>query len=460
MPARGERCRIAASEILLSSLLLIVLAWAAPASGQMAVIDLSQSDLTKVSPDAQAAILTAGIAAAWKDNKCTGAKVSLEKTFTDKAGGWLVQCREGKDYWALVSDRPKAATIVLPCTLARQSGTDCYANIKTATSEDIDQCAPRSDALDRVIRSCTAIIQSRRFDSNAAGLSLAHTFRALALASYQQLDLAIADFDRALVLQPDQIDTRYNRAVALERKGELDQALSDLAKVIQSRPEDINALHERGYVLLKKGDHDRAIADFDHVLRINPQFDKAIRNRAKAIKAKDSTQPGSNVVAAEIVPGPKTADEQAAYCMEASFGYAQQLGRLLPILRDNRSKGRAVLEANDVPPTERTKIAAAVAELDDSITLNDQKKKTWDSHLNVYIAYMQKRNVFGNSAVIAAMSGKARDDQQAVQNTYRACLRDCRTGDAACRTVCNQKAEVSEANTRMSRCADITGDFK
>lgn len=139
-----------------------------------------------------------------------------------------------------------------------------------------------------MIRSCTAIIQSHQFDNRPDVLYLGYVFRAAAFGNYQQLDLAVADFDKAVALQPANIDTRYNRAVALERNGEFDQALVDLAKVMEARPKDLNGLYERGYVYLKKGEYDRAIDDFDELLRINPQFDKAIRGRAEAQKAKDN----------------------------------------------------------------------------------------------------------------------------------------------------------------------------
>ena len=160
--------------------------------------------------------------------------------------------------------------------------------------------------------------------------------------------MAIADFDKAVALQPADIDTRYNRAVALERKGEFDRALVDLAKVIEARPKDLNGLYERGYVYLKKGEYDRAIGDFDELLRINPRFDKAIRRRAEAMKAKDNP-PSPKVAAVETTSFPTTSDEQAAYCMEASFGYIQQLTRLVAILRDNREKGQALLGGTTCP---------------------------------------------------------------------------------------------------------------
>jgi tetratricopeptide (TPR) repeat protein len=403
-------------------LVLGVLASSGTASAQMVSIDTPQSDLAKKPRAEQSAILADVIRGAWKGRNCGSPKVSLEKTYTDRGGGWLVSCEEGQDYWAVVADRPKSAVVVLPCILARQSGTDCYANLRTVLPEDIKQCAPPSGSLDRVIRSCTAIIQSHQFDNRPDVLHVGYVFRAAAFGSYQQFDLAIADFDKAVALQPTNVDTRYNRAVALERKGEFDQALVDLAKVIEARPKDPNGLYERGYVYLKKGEYDRATGDFDELLRTNPQFDKAIRGRAEAMKAKDNPL-SPKLAAVETTSFPTNSDEQAAYCMETSFGYAQQLTKLLAILRDNREKGQALLGGTSLSPPDRAQLVSQMSALNDNIASRDAERKTWESNLGVFTAYMQKNSLFGNSNLVAAMSRQVGKDQEAVRSTYQACLR-------------------------------------
>jgi tetratricopeptide (TPR) repeat protein len=443
---------------LVSALLLIVPVLCGPASAQMAIIDTLQSDLLKKPAPKQSTILADAVRGAWKGRSCTSAKVSLEKTYDNRSGGWLVLCSEGQDYWALVQERPRSAAVVLPCILARQSGTDCYANAQTVSPDSIEQCASSPGLLDRVIRSCTAIIQSHQFDSKPEAVSLFHRFRAIAFAGYQQYDLAITDLDKAVALQPSNIDTRYSRAVTLERKGEFDQALVDLAKVLEARPNDLNGLYERGYVYLKKADYDRAIGDFDRVLRIDPQFEKAIRNRAAAIKAKDGPP---QVAAVEATSFPTNADEQAAYCMEASFGYAQRLTKLLAILRDNHEKGQALLAGSNVSPADRSQLTAQLTALSGSISANDSKKKTWDANLTAFVNYLQKRDLFTKSPnIVASMSGRVRGDQEAVHSTYNACLRGCAPNNAACKQACDENADKSEASKRMLRCADIIAGFK
>jgi tetratricopeptide (TPR) repeat protein len=283
-------------------------------------------------------------------------------------------------------------------------------------------------------------------------------FRAVAFGGYQQLDLAIADFDKAVALQPARFETRFNRAVTLERKGEFDQALNDLAKVIEARPDDQNVLFERGYVYLKKGDYDRAIDDFDKVLRSNPQFEKAIRARAEAVKAK-ADPPSQKVAIAETAAFPQTVDEQAAYCLEASFGFSQRLTKLAAMLRENREKGQALLDGTTLSASDRTLLAAQMNALSDRIASNDAEKKSWDASGQVFVAYAQRKGLFNNPNLIASMSGQVRKDQEAVSSTYKACHRGCAPNDDSCRSTCNEKANGSDANKHMLHCAEIVTRF-
>jgi tetratricopeptide (TPR) repeat protein len=443
-------------------MVLLALVWSGPLSAQVAPTDIAQSELVKKSAIEQSAILAEFVRTASKSRNCASAKASLEKTFDDRSGAWLVLCEEGQDYWAVVRDQPKSAAMVLPCILARRSGIDCYANVRTALPEDIRQCAPPSGSLDRVIRSCTAIIQSHQFDDKPDTIFRSYTFRAVAFGGYQQYGLAIADFDKAIALRPGDVQVRFNRAVTFERKGEFDQALVDLAEVVKAWPNEVNGLFERGYVHMKKGDYDRAIDDFDQALRIDPRFEKAIRSRAEAVKAKEnSAQPSAKVATVEAPSLPATADQQAAYCLEASFGFAQRLTKLVEILRANRDKDQALLGGANMSPTEKAQLVARITALNDSIASNDAKRAAWTANASVFATYVQTRNLFAKDRnMMVSMSGQAGKDQEAVHDTYGACLRSCASNDASCKSACDEQANNSDANMRMQRCSEIVVNFK
>lgn len=193
-------------------------------------IDVSQSELVKKSSSEQAGLLAGTVRGSSPNWKCSQAVASLEKSYPDGSGGWLVRCDEGQDYWSRIPDKPKATASTLPSILARQSGTDCYANLRTALPEHIKQCSGPPTPPDHVIRSCSAIIQSGRLDQRPDALAYALTACAIAYGGCGQLDLALADLDQAATLQPDNLDVLFSRAISLERKGELDQAIVAAAR--------------------------------------------------------------------------------------------------------------------------------------------------------------------------------------------------------------------------------------
>ena len=255
------------------------------ASAQITIVDTSQALLRSEPKTVQAKKLEEIVQRAWKGRACTQATISLEKTFKEQAGGWLVRCAEGQDYWVLILAEAGKAATVLPCILARTTArTDCYENFRTILPEHASECT-ESPHLDRVIGACTAIIQSARLKDRPDGLAIVYQSRGAAYARYQQIDLAFADFDRAVALNPD-AQSLYNRAVALERMGNFDKAIADLDKVLRLMPSHPHASYERGFIHLKKQNYDRAIVDFSEAIRINPAYARAFRDRAAAYKAK------------------------------------------------------------------------------------------------------------------------------------------------------------------------------
>jgi tetratricopeptide (TPR) repeat protein len=107
----------------------------------------------------------------------------------------------------------------------------------------------------------------------------AYIGRGNALLGQGKLDLAIADFDRAAVLFPDDIGAYDRRAEAYLKKGNIDQALKDLSKTIsvlnvQNVKEDsirilkYSAYKRRGEVYFDKRDFDLAIADFTQAIAL------------------------------------------------------------------------------------------------------------------------------------------------------------------------------------------------
>ncbi len=66
-----------------------------------------------------------------------------------------------------------------------------------------------------------------------------------------------------------------NRGVAYTKKGEVDRAIADYTKAIALDPDDAEAYYNRGVVYGRKGDKEREIADFRKALEINPSYQNA-----------------------------------------------------------------------------------------------------------------------------------------------------------------------------------------
>jgi predicted Zn-dependent protease len=306
-------------------------------------------------------------------------------------------------------------------------------------------------------------------------LAIAYVTRAVGYGRYGQKDLALADFDEAVTLQPDNINHRFNRAVALERKGKFDQAIADLEKVLAAAPDNWNASYERGYVFMQKGNYDRAVEDFDQVLRVNPGFEKAVRQRAAALQAKQNAKsaqglPPQGPVAESGDPGSSgrepvatELDRKAAYCMEASFGFLQRETKFIQLVKQNQEKLRALQGQIGLAEADRSKIQQGLKGLDGKIAQSETNRVKWDGNLKIFMGYLQRHGLLSqqsNLGVIKTMSAKAADDQRAVQETYRDCLRTCSAGNESCRTNCDGAAEASQASQQMKQCDQATKDFR
>jgi tetratricopeptide (TPR) repeat protein len=267
-----------------AAILISALTWL-PAEAQIAIVNIGQADLVKLGAVEQSGFLADVVRASSAKIKCAQAQARLERTYNEGAGGWLVRCAEGQDYWVVMPAEAGKGATTLPCMLARtMARTDCYADFRTVSPAQVEHCQ-RGPHLDWIISGCTAIIQSGRADGRPEALAVVLAARGIGFARYGQFALALNDFNRALSLNPTETDALYNRAVAHERMGHYDLAITDLNEVLRLRPDHANAIYERGYSHLKMGNFDLAIQDLDQSIRINPDA-KAYRSRGNAHQGK------------------------------------------------------------------------------------------------------------------------------------------------------------------------------
>jgi tetratricopeptide (TPR) repeat protein len=85
-------------------------------------------------------------------------------------------------------------------------------------------------------------------------------------------DRAIADYNQALRIDPQNAWAYNNRGIAWRNKGDYDRAIADYNQALRIDPQNAWAYNNRGIARRNKGDYDRAIADSNQALTINPQY--------------------------------------------------------------------------------------------------------------------------------------------------------------------------------------------
>jgi tetratricopeptide (TPR) repeat protein len=93
---------------------------------------------------------------------------------------------------------------------------------------------------------------------------------------------AIADFSRAIELDPKSVSANYRRGITKLQKGDYDGAIGDLTRTIELSPNTADYYNDRGLAKLRKGDNDGAIGDFTRTIDLDAKNAIAYRNRALA----------------------------------------------------------------------------------------------------------------------------------------------------------------------------------
>lgn len=73
-----------------------------------------------------------------------------------------------------------------------------------------------------------------------------------------QLDLAVADFSKAISLKPEAVEAWYNRGIAFIVGQQYDRGIADLSEAVRLKPDFARAYCNRGLALVRKGDRERA----------------------------------------------------------------------------------------------------------------------------------------------------------------------------------------------------------
>jgi lipoprotein NlpI/predicted aspartyl protease len=139
---------------------------------------------------------------------------------------------------------------------------------------DVEQCAKGGEPTDARTAACTRAIASGKLSSKNLGFT--YNNRGNAWGIKGQYDKAIADFDEAIRLNPQDAPTYGNRGHAWSRKGDYDRAIADYGEAIRLNPLRADYHLVRGYTQFWLGRFAASLPDLTESLRLNPNQSYAI----------------------------------------------------------------------------------------------------------------------------------------------------------------------------------------
>ncbi|WP_345026463.1 tetratricopeptide repeat protein [Ravibacter arvi] len=98
-----------------------------------------------------------------------------------------------------------------------------------------------------------------------------------------QKGAAYADFDKAILLDPENVEALVNRGAMFFEDGKTKEAGDDFARALALNPAQKEALNNRGLVLLKEGNPGEALGYFEKVLIRTPDDGYALNNKGEAL---------------------------------------------------------------------------------------------------------------------------------------------------------------------------------
>jgi tetratricopeptide (TPR) repeat protein len=165
-------------------------------------------------------------------------------------------------------------TVVLTALLAVTSVAG------TVPSADPGNCTQSGKAAVRIVACTEAIISGGLLGEDVAG---AYRLRGLAYREAGKNRQAIADYDRALRLQPGNAAFHFERAGIFTNLQDYPHAIADYDRSLTIDPVNPKAHFLRGVSYYQLGEHPRAIVDYGEALRLDPEFSPVYNERAWAL---------------------------------------------------------------------------------------------------------------------------------------------------------------------------------
>lgn len=170
------------------------------------------------------------------------------------------------DWWLEVLDNAQSRPDLA------ESSARLLADYQAATPDDINALARKILVADR---QCQVIAQPEPLDAED------FSNRGADKAEKGDFAGAIADFDRAIALDPASADAHYNRGATRVQQDDYAAAITDLEKAIALNPKYAAAYNIRGAVRARRDDPTGALADYDRAIALDPNAAGTYLNRGQ-----------------------------------------------------------------------------------------------------------------------------------------------------------------------------------
>lgn len=248
-------------------------------------------------------------------------------------------------------------------------------------NEDRADCVQMAD-LERKMRGCTGLIEAESADQAGA-----YSNRGMIYGMRGEVDRAIADFNAAIGLDPNNYAAHYNLGASYLRKGESGKALQSLSNTIHLNPSYVDAHVMRGVAHYMRNDDDLAIADYSEGIRLNPSHILAFSNRGTVYGRKGEHARALADYNEAIRLKPDYAEAYLGRCLifaakgdnKHAFADCNTAAQYKPDLAD-AYVGRGHLYKLE------GKLDLAMADLNKSISLNPSHGKAYAGRSEVYTA--------------------------------------------------------------------------
>ncbi len=140
-----------------------------------------------------------------------------------------------------------------------------------------------------------------------------HTSRGRVRFYLGRVDAAIADFDRALALQPDDLVALSLRGAAFADTGDFEHAIADFSSLLRLKPATRVVRSARAYSYFQSQQYALALADLERVLTEAPS-DMAAKYCHGAARIRTGDAGGRAEVDSVVLQRPDIAEAQATVC--------------------------------------------------------------------------------------------------------------------------------------------------